>query len=128
LCWKVAGNRKDVKKDDDMAERNEENTIGSRFAGQVGVSCHDPNEDGGFGHAYIEHIYMVDQEDPGNVDLHIHSRYGDDELEAHVFLTPDEALSLAFLLQRAVGWVFDAGGDTPEIEREAARFSVPEKG
>ena len=60
--------------------------------------------------------------DPGMVGLMVN---GDNDQNVGVVLTAEEALVLANRLQRAASLVLESQEDTPDIEREAARFSAP---
>lgn len=60
--------------------------------------------------------------DPGMVGL---TMAGDDNQNASALLTAEEALVLANRLQRAASLVMESEEDTPDVEREAARFSAP---
>lgn len=59
--------------------------------------------------------------DPGFVRLVLD--YGDDG--AHVVLTAEQALVLANRLTRGASLILESAEDVPDIEREAAKFSVP---
>jgi len=50
---------------------------------------------------------------------------GDDNQNAGALLTAEEALVLANRLQRAASLVMESEEDTPDVEREAARFTAP---
>lgn len=65
--------------------------------------------------------------DPGMIGLLVDEDVDDDETPpAEVMLTYEEALVLANRLQRAAALVLEAGEERPDIEREAARFAVPD--
>lgn len=65
--------------------------------------------------------------DPGMVGLLLDEDADDEEVPpAEVLLTYEEALVLANRLQRAAALVLESGEERPDIEREAARFAVPD--
>jgi hypothetical protein len=109
-----------------VAERNMEDGYGSRYVGHVGGS---QNELEGID---VEHIYGLEPTpcpeghgvhmDPGVVGLHVQGVGGGEDNFALLYLHADEALQLAFLMQRAVGWIHDSNGDPVDPEREAARY------
>lgn len=61
--------------------------------------------------------------DPGMVGLGID---GDDQQSAYAMLSPEEALLIANRLTRAAMLVLESQEDRPDVEREAARFAVPD--
>jgi hypothetical protein len=61
--------------------------------------------------------------DPGMVGLGVS---GDDRQNAYAMLSPEEALLIANRLTRAAGLVLESMEDVPDVEREAARFAVPD--
>lgn len=61
--------------------------------------------------------------DPGMVGLGID---GDDRQQAYAMLSPEEALLIANRLTRAAELVLESAEDVPDVEREAARFAVPD--
>jgi hypothetical protein len=78
----------------------------------------------------VDHVYAAEGSitcehcgrpghDPGFVGLMLG--------EEHALLDPGEALMLAERLQRAASLVMESMEDVPDIEREAARYSVPEE-
>lgn len=86
----------------------------------------------------VDHVYMAEGSfrcddcgkpghDPGMVGLFVSEGDADDDGNASVSLTAAEALVLANRLQRAAGLILESGEDHPDIEREAARFSIPDE-
>jgi hypothetical protein len=108
-----------------MAEPFVEDGFGVRFAGRVkGWS------DGGDDAIWVDQVYGLEphveedggtHSDPGFVGLNVTDPEGH---EAQILLDTGEALHLAFLLNRVVGWCFDEVSDNPDVEREAARFAA----
>jgi hypothetical protein len=86
----------------------------------------------------VDHVYAPDGaftchdcgkpgHDPGMVGLFVDDANDeDDQGIATVMLTAAEALVLANRLQRAAALILESGEDRPDIEREAARFEVPD--
>lgn len=65
--------------------------------------------------------------DPGMVSLFVDEDTEDDSAPmATALLTAGEALTLANRLQRAASLILESGEDRPDVEREAARFTVPD--
>lgn len=65
--------------------------------------------------------------DPGMIGLLVDEDVDDEETPpSEVLLTYEEALVLANRLQRAAALVLEAGEERPDVEREAARFAVPD--
>lgn len=61
--------------------------------------------------------------DPGMVGLEMN---GDDQQHAYAMLTAEEALVIANRLTRAASLILESEEDRPDVEREAARFTVPD--
>lgn len=85
-------------------------------------------------HITVDHVYAPEGafpcdecgkpgHDPGMVGL---AMSGDDQQFATAMLTAEEALVLANRLQRAASLVMESDEDVPDVEREAARFTVVE--
>ena len=109
-----------------MAERFVKDGYGTRFAGSVAGT--QDKDDG----ITVQHIYGLEphtcaeghtHQDAGDVALHVQDADGD---SATIYLNDTEALRLAFLLQRVVGWIANADSEAPDVEREASRFVVPD--
>lgn len=65
--------------------------------------------------------------DPGMIGLLVDEDAEDmDTPPAEVLLTYQEALVLANRLERAAALVLEAGEERPDVEREAARFVIPD--
>lgn len=106
------------------AARWEEQGLGDRLAGTI----HHGDDDDGHG-IMVSHQYDLKPEpcadcgsthdDAGYVNVFM---YGPDETVG-MLLEAGDALVLAEHLRRAANWVLDQFTDTPDIEREAARFT-----
>lgn len=105
--------------------------FGSRWAG--GVATFGERTDGDHPMVEVSHVYALGLIECGHDDHESHPDHGAVELmlqgtdgePATVYLDEESALRLAFILQRAVGWIQDAYADMPDVEREAARWAVP---
>ncbi len=104
-----------------MTERDEEYGYGTRFVGTV------RNDSGGI---QVEHIYGLElhecehgkHHDAGQVSINLFSKEG--EFVDSVFLESEEALRLAFLIERTVGFIEDNWCELPDVERESARWET----
>ena len=94
-----------------------------------------PEDDNAF--VVVDHIFAPEgtltcsdcgapAHDPGMVGLFVDGAVDEDGEMASVMLTAGEALVLAERLHRAAALVLESGEDHPDVEREAARFGVPD--
>lgn len=95
-----------------------------------------PEDDNAF--VVVDHIFAAEgsltcgdcgapAHDPGMIGLFIDGNVDEEGETANVLLTASEALVLAERLQRAAALVLESGEDHPDVEREAARFGVPDE-
>jgi hypothetical protein len=99
------------------------------------IGCVHPDEDTTI---VVEHVYEPEgasacedcghpAHDPGMVGLVVSSEDEDGTANVtSVLLMAEDALMLANRLQRAASLVLESAEGTPDIEREAARFSAAE--